>query len=261
MFHKRRNILVATILLVWAGFFALWIQAAQTNYERRVQGIDHAGNTSSFTDPWEFSVVEPLMSLTVTSIPTFRQHSNDYSTTGDMRLLVQSGSTRTQIHNSFKNLNQTGVSIWSSGTGQFSFSGGMIRSGDTYLVVYKPRGGLSIGYTGIWLDTITGFDFTMNNPNIYPRMQYGGVSYTKLWDVEFDALTRRDYINEFDLAEINYNLQNMAIERNSLYDFDGNSTTNVIEQSAVTQFDSQRWCIEQYTVVTPIPGLSKTDFY
>lgn len=199
--------------------------------------------------------------LTVASIPTFRDRIGDYSSTGDMWIFVQSGATRTQAYNSSKNANQTGVNVWASGTGLVILSGGLLQSGDSYLAVYKPTGGLSIGYTGIRSDDLTGFDFTVTNPNLYPQMQYEGTTYTKLGDVESSSSPRWDYINEFDLTEINYKLNQKDVQNKGLYDFDGNSTTNVIEQSAIIQFDSHWWCIEEYTEVNPLPGLQKTDFY
>lgn len=125
---------------------------------------------------------------------------------------------------------------------------------------------LSIGFTGIWENnvfdiTTNVFDFTDRANNygtvgpIYPNFTFANQNYIPQGDIIATTSGRYDLINAFDLTAMNNNL---TISSASIippyYDFDLNNAVNVLEQSAILQFDNWFGFIEQYAGTNGLPA-------
>ena len=178
--------------------------------------------------------------------------ANEYTSTGDFRLFEQTGaSSRRQVFNSSKISTDSPINInyspiRSSGFVYITWQL-FPNSGETYLTVFKLNGALAVGYTGVWQEIMTGFNFSdANKINIYPKLEYEWINYLTIGDVDTDDIGTYDYIHGADLVLINNNLTRSVLQNITLYDFDHNSTTNAIEQAMIIQYSDYGGYIKDY---------------
>jgi len=179
--------------------------------------------------------------------------ANPYTTTGDFWLFKKLDiSSRKQIFNSSKVEGDKAVSIYygsqhSSGdvniTGQY-----FPNSGDEYLAVFKLNGSLSVGYTGLWNNNITGFDFSENGQNnIYPLLTYQWNNYLYIGDMDTNGSWAYDLIYGPDLDLLNTHLsKNTFTPFNPIFDFDANSVVTALEQAMILYNIDIGWYIQDY---------------
>jgi len=207
---------------------------------------DRAGNTWAIYI--EVDQLQSMKEFTIIARPAFRGSPTYSITTGDFWLRELSGSTRVENYNS-------NINSWTDEKVDLNINGtGLINvisptSGKTYLVALKAPGQLSIGFTGIYNDDITTFDFTDTgnsnltiNDGIYKSLQYQDIVYMKPGDISATNTGNYDLINNSDFGLLNNSLSRGVPweSLNPIYDFDINSTISAIEQAIVIQLYMQK---------------------
>jgi len=187
--------------------------------------------------------------------------ANQYMSTWDFRLFEQTGTNSwREVYNSSQITTDTAINIdfdTSLSTGLATITGQIFpSSGSTYLAVFKLEWALAVGYTGIWQETMTWFDFSDTSNNILPEFAYDWQNYLYFGDVDQDGAWEYDYIHGADFTVINNHLTLDGSLINPLHDFDYNNVVNALEQAMIISYLDVYWFLQ-----TNIPnGLELSDF-
>jgi len=189
--------------------------------------------------------------------------ANPYMSTGDFRLFEQTGTESwRQIFNSSKITTDIPIDItyWSeNSSGQSIITGQLFpNSGEIYLAAFKLSWALTVGFTGIWNNNITGFNFTnTNNQYLWPKLNYLNKNYLIIWDVNTNWEWAYDLIYWSDLSLLNTYLTRFSTISKQIYDFDNNNYDTAIEQAMILNAIDLGWYLQD----SYLPAwLTKTDF-
>jgi hypothetical protein len=233
------------------------------DWEWQICVEDRAGNESCIDV--EVAGIWLHQDLTITVRPAFRPDPATSDTgyailSWDFWFWVKSGTEWTQNYNSAINT-WTNPKITTSpyGTGIVSLM--TPASGTEYLVVFKWSGTLSAGFTWIWRDDISEFNFfswtyadNFNTEFVYKYVTWSDTEwYLKVWDVSVNGTWDYDSIVSADFSLINNNLTVGVFNSPIRYDFDINYVISSMEQSMILQAWGSHgfiWWLENQTIIS-----------